>query len=42
MSIRYQLSRILIIGGIASGKTNLNLICHQPDNDKLYLKVKYL
>ena len=37
MSIRDQLSRILIIGGAASGKTNLNLICQQPDTDKLYL-----
>ena len=37
--------RILIIGGLGSGKTNvlLNLIKHQrPDIDKIYLYVKYL
>ena len=34
--------RILIIGGSASGKTNLllNLIEHQPGIDKLYLYAK--
>ena len=35
--------RILIIGGLGSGKTNvlLNLIKHQqPDTDKIYLYIK--
>ena len=34
--------RILIIGGLRSGKTNvlLNLIDSQPDIDKIYLYVK--
>ena len=35
MSIRDQPSRILTIGGAASWKTNL--ICDQPDIDKLYV-----
>ena len=37
-----HLSRILIIGGSGSGKTNslFNLINHQPDIDKIYLYVK--
>ena len=34
--------RILIVGGLGSGKTNalLNLINHQPDIDKIYLYAK--
>ena len=34
--------RILIIGGVASGKTNsiFNLINQQPDVDKMFLYVK--
>ena len=37
-----HLYRILIIGGSGSGKTNalLNLISHQPNNDKIYLYAK--
>ena len=36
--------RIITIGGFDSGKTNalLNLICHKPDIDKIYLYVKNL
>ena len=40
----YHPYRILIIGGSASGKTNvlLNLIEKQPDIDKIYLYAKDL
>ena len=35
--------KILIIGGLGSGKTNilLNLINHQLDIDKMYLQAKH-
>ena len=35
--------RLFKTGGSESGKTNslFNLISHQPDNDKIYLYVKY-
>ena len=37
-----HLHRLLIIGGSGSRKTNslFNLICHQPDTDKIYLYAK--
>ena len=40
--ISYHPSRILIVGGSGSGKTNalLNLINHEPDIDKIYLYAK--